>query len=119
MEAPVLGHGFGASRFLDGVPTGHDGTLLDAHNLYLMLLVEAGIIPLLAFVSAIVLLLRTQWSAPRSLARDATVAGVTVIALYCMVYYHLFGIGAFMFLAGLSVATGAAHDDGDRYLAEA
>ena len=119
MEAPVLGHGFGASRFLDGVPTGHDGTLLDAHNLYLMLLVEAGIIPLLAFVSAIVLLLRAQWSAPRSLARDATVAGVIVTVLYSIPFQHLFGVSAFMFLAGLTVATGAAHNDGDRYLAEA
>ena len=119
MEAPIFGHGFMASRSLDGVPIGRDGKSLGAHNLYLMLLVDAGIIPLLAFVSAIVLLLRAQWSAPRSLARDATVAGVIVIALYSMPFQHLFDVSAFMFLAGLTVATGMPRHDGDRHLAEA
>ena len=118
MEAPAIGHGFGASRYMDGVPTAHDGTPLDAHNLYLMLLVDAGIVPLLLFVSAIALLLRAQWGAPKSLARDATVAWVVVIALYSFPFQHLFGVGAFMFLAGLSVAIGTAHDD-DRQIAEA
>ena len=119
MEAPALGHGFGASKYLDGAPAGHDGRPLDAHNLYLMLLVEAGIIPLLLFVSAIVVLLRAQWGAPRSLARDATVAWVIVVALYSTPFQHLLGVGAFMFLAGLSAATGAAHIDDDRHVAEA
>ena len=119
MEAPALGHGFGASRYMDSVPTGYDGSPLDAHNLYLMLLVDAGVIPLLLFVSAIVLLLRTQWGAPKSLARDATVAWVVVIALYSLPFQHLFGVGAFMFLAGLTVATGVAHDDGSRHISDA
>ncbi len=118
MEAPVLGHGFLALAYLDGAPIGHHGRPLDAHNLYLRLLGEAGIVPLLLFVSAIVLLLRAQWGAPKSLARDATVAGVIVIALYGMAFQHLLAIGAFMFLAGLSVATGAAHN-GDRHVANA
>ena len=117
MEAPVLGHGFGALEYLDDAPTGHHGKPLGPHNLYLMLLGEAGIVPLLLFVSAIVLLLRAQWGAPKSLARDATVAWVIVIALYGMTFQHLLGIGAFMFLAGLSVAAGAAHHDGDRQVA--
>ncbi len=118
LEAPAFGHGFGTSKYLDGGPTGHSGKL-DTHNLYLMLLVEAGIIPLLLFVSTIVLLLRAQWGAPKSLARDATVAWVIVIALHSTPFQHLLGVGAFMFLAGLSVATGAAHHDGDRQVAEA
>ena len=119
MEAPALGHGFGALKYLDGVPTGHDGRPRDAHNLYLRLVGEAGVIPLLLFVSALVLLLRAQWGAPKSLARDATVTWVIAIALYGMTFQHLLGVGAFMFLAGLSVATGMAHNDGDRHVAEA
>ena len=75
--------------------------------------------PLLLFVSAIVVLLRAQWGAPKSLTRDATVAWVIAIALYSMPFQHLLGVGAFMFLAGLSVATGTAHNDGDRHVAEA
>ena len=119
MEAPALGHGFGVLKYLDGAPIGNDGRPLSAHNLYLMLLAEAGIVPLLLFVSAIVLLLRAQWGAPKSIARDAAMVGGIVIVLYSMPFQHLLGVGAFMFLAGLSVAAGTAHDDGDRHAAEA
>ena len=119
MEAPIFGHGLGALEHMDGAPIGNDARPLGPHNLYLILLGEAGIVPLLLFVFAIVPLLRAQWAAPKSLARDATVAWVIVIALYCMTLQHLLGIGAFMFLAGLSVATGTAHNDGDRHVGKA
>ena len=88
------------------------------HNLYLTLLGEAGVVPLLLFVSALLLLLRAQRGVPKSIARDATVAWVVVIALYCMTIEHLLVVGAFMFLAGLSVATGTAHENGERLVAE-
>ncbi len=119
MEAPIFGHGLGTLVYLDGAPIGHQGRPLGSHNLYLTLLGEAGIVPLLLFVSATVLLLRAQWAAPKSLARDATVAWIIVIALYCMSFEHLLSTGVFMFLAGLSVATGAALNDGDRHVTEA
>ena len=119
MEAPVFGHGLGKLTYMDGAPVGNRGRPLGAHNVYLILLGEAGIVPLLLFVSAIVLLLRAQWGARSSLARDATVAGVVVVALYCMNFQHLLVIGAFMFLAGLSVVTGTAHIDRDRHIAKA
>ena len=119
MEAPVFGHGLGTLAYMEGAPIGHHGKPLGTHNLYLTLLGEAGIVPLLLFVSALVLLLRAQWGAPKSLARDATVAGVVVIALYGMTFQHLLGVNTFMFLAGLSIATGAAHIDGDRHVAKA
>ncbi len=119
MEAPVFGHGLGALASMEGAPISHNGRPLDAHNLYLRLLGEAGIVPLLLFVSAFVLLLRAQWAAPKSLARNATVAWVIVIALYCMTFQHLLGVSAFMFLAGLCVATGTAHNDDAPHVAKA
>ena len=119
MEVPFFGYGLAELESMAGAPIGHHGKPLGPHNLYLMLLGEAGIVPLLLFVAAIVLLLRAQWGAPKSLARDATVAWVVVIALYSLPFQHLFGVGAFMFLAGLTIAIGAAHDDGDRRVAEA
>ena len=106
MEAPVFGHGLGTLKHLDGAPITHSGVLPDPHNLYITLLGEAGIVPLLLFLSAIVLLLRAQWGAPQSLARDATVAWVIAIALYSMTFSDLLALKAFMFLAGLSVAIG-------------
>ena len=110
MESLVFGHGLGALAHMDEAPIGNDGRPLGAHNLYLTLLGEAGIVPLL---------LRAQWGAPKSLARDATVAWVIVIALYSMNFQHLLVISAFMFLAGLSVATGATPIDGDCHVVEA
>ncbi len=119
MEAPVFGHGLRALKYLKGAPVTWSGALPDPHNLFIMLLGEAGIVPLLLFLSAIVLLLRTQWVAPKSLARDATVAWVIVIVLYCMTFAHLLGEEAFMFLAGLSVAIGAVRGAGARRPAKA
>ena len=60
MEAPVFGHGLEALAYMDGAPIAHHGRPLGTHNLYLTLLGEAGIVPLLLFLSAIVLLLRAQ-----------------------------------------------------------
>ena len=108
VQAPVLGHGLGALRQLDDAPVGHHERRLGTHNLYLVLLGEAGIVPVLLFVLAIALLLRKQWGAPQSLVRDATVALVAVIALYCMAFQHLLGLGVFMFLAGLTAALATA-----------
>ena len=45
MEAPVFGHGYRALVSMDGAPIGHDGRPAGPHNLYLMLLGEAGIVP--------------------------------------------------------------------------
>ena len=117
MEAPVFGHGYRALVFMDGAPIGHTGNPVSPHNQYLILLGEAGIVPLLLFVSALGLLLRAQWGAQQSPARDATVAWVIVIALYSMAQPFALTFSAYMFLAGLSVATGMAHSDGDRHVA--
>ncbi len=119
MEAPVFGHGLRALKYLEGAPVTHSGDLPDPHNLFIMLLGEAGIVPLLLFLCAIFLLLRAQWGAPKSLARDATVAWVIVIVPYCMTFAHLLGEEAFMFLAGLSVGIGAVRGAGDRRPAKA
>ena len=119
MEAPILGHGLGTLLSMDDAPIGYYGEPVGSHNLYLILLGEAGIVPLLLFVSAIVLLLRAQWSAPKSIARDAAMVGGIVIALYSMAHEYALDFGAFMFFAGLSVALATAHDDGDRHVTEA
>ena len=118
MEAPLFGHGLGTLRRLDSTPIGNDGEPLGVHNLYLMLLGEAGIVPLSLFLLSVFLLLRAQWRAPQSLTRDAAAGWVVAIVLYGMAFQHLLGIAAFMFMAGLSVATAVAHD-GDRNLAKA
>ncbi len=113
MAAPLFGHGLNAMKYMDGSLIGHHGQPLGPHNLYLTLLGDGGIVPLLLFLSAVVLRLRAQWGAPKSLARDATAAWIVIIALHSMAFQHLLTIGVFMFLAGLSVALAMASDDGD------
>ncbi len=108
MEAPLFGHGLGTLISMEGAPIEHHGRLAGVHNLYLALLGEAGIVPLLLFVSGIFLLLRSQWRAPRSLARDSTAGWVVVFALNGLASHHLLLIAAAMFLLGLSVAMCAA-----------
>ena len=112
-EAPLFGHGLGALKSLDSAPISVRGTPLGVHNMYLILLGEAGIVPALLFVLSITLLLRSQWTAPKSPARDAAAGWVITIALHGMTSQHVLLVGAAMFLAGLSVAMSAVRDEGD------
>ena len=119
MEAPVLGHGLMALEHLEGAPVTPTGKLANSHNLYLALLGEAGVVPLLLFVSAIVLLLRMQRTSSHRLIRDTTTAWCVVIVLFGMTFSHWLASEAFMFLAGLSVAIGTARNDSDGRLPKA
>ena len=112
MEAPLFGHGLGALTILDTAPIGHKGTPVGVNNLYLIFLGEAGIVPALLFILSIMLLLRSQWTAPKSLARDTAAGWVIAIALHGLTSPHVLLVAAAMFLAGLSVAMSAARDEG-------
>ena len=112
MEAPLFGHGLGALISLDTAPIGFKGTPMGVDNLYLIFLGEAGIVPASLFILSIMLLLRSQWTAPKSLARDTAAGWVIAIALHGMTSEHILLVAAAMFLAGLSVAMSAARDEG-------
>ncbi len=112
MEAPLFGHGLGALISLDTAPIGFKGTPMGVDNLYLIFLGEAGIVPASLFILSIMLLLRSQWRAPRSLARDTAAGWVIAIALHGMTSEHVLLVAAAMFLAGLCVAMSAARDEG-------
>ena len=58
-------------------------------NLYLMFLGEAGIVPGLLFILSIILLLRSQWRASKSLDRDTAAGWVIAIALHGMTSEHI------------------------------
>ena len=113
LEAPLFGHGLGTFVILETAPIGYKGTPVGVHNLYLLLLGEAGIIPALLFILSLILLLRAQWGAPKSIARDATTGWLLVIALNGMTSHYLLLVPAVMFLAGLFVVMSAARDEGD------
>ena len=112
MEAPLFGHGLGALISRDNALIVFHGTPTGVHNLYLLFLGEAGIVPASLFILSIMLLLRSQWTAPKSLARDTAAGWVIAIALYGMTSHHMLLVAAVMFLAGLSVTMSAARDEG-------
>ena len=107
-EAPLLGHGIGAMHSLEGAAVNQDGKSAGVHNLYLMLIGEAGIVPLSLYCLFLLSLLRLLWTAPCSLARDASVGVAGVMTLYGMIFHHLLTNGVFIFLAGLSCAMATA-----------
>ena len=82
-ESPVLGHGLSQFHHVEGAPVCHGGPTNDhipcgTHSTYLLLLGEAGIIPLIFFVLFIGSLFRAYLTLPKSMA-IATVTGWTII----------------------------------------
>ena len=104
MESPVFGHGIYQLRSIEGAPIGHENIPLGVHNLYLMLIGEAGVVPLALYLLALLFLMRLRFTMPASITRDSISAWVIVIGLFGMSFQHLLTQGAFNFLIGLTCA---------------
>ena len=107
LESPFAGHGLGRLHNLPGGPIMHLGKPEGVHNVYLMLVGEAGIVPLSMYCLFLFSLLRFYWTAPRSLARDVIVGWAIAMTLFGVMFQHWLHQGAFMFLAGLCSAMAA------------
>lgn len=115
LDSPFIGNGIGRlRRSMEGAPVDRVGNPTEIHNVYLMLAGEAGLAPLLLYLLFLYSLLRLQWTAPRSLARDAAIGWTLAMALYGVTFHHFTVLGAFMFLAGLCCALGADSAGGSR-----
>ncbi len=106
-ESPIVGHGLYQLHFMEGAPLNYHNRPNGVHNLYLMLLGEAGIVPLACFVLALFFLGRLIWTMPVSLIRDVIVGWTVVMVLFGMTFQHLLTMGAYNFLIGLSCAMAA------------
>ena len=114
LEAPITGHGLYQLHSMEGAPIGHQGKPVGVHNVYLMLVGEAGIVPLALYLLSLFFLLRLYWTAPKSLGRDLVVGWVIVVGLYGLPFHHLLTMGAYNFLIGLACATAAFLVQGQR-----
>ena len=114
LESPIAGHGLYQLHSMEGAPVGHHGQPVGVHNLYLMLVGEAGIIPLALYVLALFFLIRVLWTMPISLARDSIVGWIIVMALFGLTFQHLLTMGAYTFLIGLTCAMSAFLVQGQR-----
>ncbi len=108
LERPLFGHGLGRLRSMDDAPVEVHGRPVGVHNMYLLLIGEAGVVPLALYILFLVSLIRLRWTAPRSLTGDTVVGWAIVAVLFGVMFQHLFVSGFFLFLVGLSCAL-AAH----------
>ena len=114
-EAPILGNGLGAMRNIYGTSCG--GTVDDfcgVHNTYLMLLGEAGIVPLMLFLLFIASLLRRCLRRRSAIAADVAAGWTLVLAANAVTFHHLlsslwcgFVIGLICAMAAYAVETAA------------
>ena len=104
LASPIVGNGLSHFRYLDSDHLTHDFRPAGIHNVYLLLLGEAGIVPLSLYLLFLFSLLRLHWILPGSLARDAIVASAIIMVLYSGMFQHMLYMGAYTFLTGLSCA---------------
>ena len=107
LESPIAGHGLFQFHHIEGAPIGFHGKPAGVHNAYLLLVGEAGMIPLALYLLALFFLMRLFWIVPKSLGRDLVVGWVVVIALYGLPYHYLLTTVVANFLVGLACATAA------------
>lgn len=108
LEAPLSGQGFGAFRFIKKSPRCQEGgEFLGVHNLYLLLLGESGLIPLVLFLLFLGGLLWLPWRRPGDLAAPVVAGWALVIAVYGLVSHSALNHGWSAFIVGLSCALAA------------
>lgn len=111
-EAPVLGNGLGEFRRFAGTRCGGRGLVLcGVHNIYLMFLGEAGIVPLALLLLHLGRILGCPRRWGRSIADDVAVGWTLTFAVYAMVSHHLLNTTWCGFVIGLSCAMVAYADE--------
>lgn len=117
LESPIVGQGLGRFYLMDrAFFSKRQGVLTGVHNVYLLLLGEAGIVPLSLYLLYLFSLLRLRWTVPKSLARDAIVGWTILVVLQGIAYHQLFELGMYSFLGGVTcaVASYAARGSDER-----
>ena len=107
LASPIVGNGLYQLHFMPGAPIAHQGAPTGVHNVYLMLIGEAGIIPLVLYLLSLFFLARALWTAPKSLGRDLVMGWVIVLAMFGLMFHHLLTMGAYNFVIGLACAMAA------------
>lgn len=105
LESPVVGQGLGRFYLMDNsFFSPRQEVVASVHNVYLLLLGEAGIVPLSLYLLYLLSLLWLRWTVPKSLARDAVVGWTIIVVLQGMAYHQLFQLGMYTFLGGVTCA---------------
>ena len=105
LESPLLGNGLGSAHHLERGWINSEGILMGAHNQYLILFGEAGVLPALFFVSFLVVTVAAGFRKRAASAALVAVSGWTlVLALFSLTLHGLLTLHACTFIIGLSCA---------------
>ena len=112
LESPIVGNGLSQLRHMHGGRMAHDGAWLGVHNLYLLLLGEAGVVPFSLYLLHLFSLLRLNWTAPKTLVRDVVVGWTMTVALVSGTMDHVWAVELHACLIGLTCAMAATLKEG-------
>ncbi len=107
MESPFVGNGLRQLFRLEGAPLNYQYLPAGAHNLYLILIGEAGIISISLYLLFLFFLIRLFWTTPKSLARDSVIGWAIVMILFSGAFQHLLILGVSNFFIGLTCVIAA------------
>lgn len=117
LDAPVVGNGLGRLHHLDGAWYNLDGVLLGVHNQYLILVGEAGFLPLALFVLFLAMTFQAGFRKERTSWLLGAVGGWSLIlAVFSMTFHGVLTYRICNFIMGLSCAIVASgsRDEGLR-----
>ena len=104
-EAPLLGNGYGVAGSMEDYTETSclgGGGLCGAHNQYLLLIGEAGVLPLLFWVAFFVVVFKKCSWPPNSLPKAVAASWMACLALYSMVNHVIFTNVSHSFFIGVA-----------------
>lgn len=114
LESPVVGQGLGAMLHIEDAPLvssyfGEQRGIetrfrAGAHNHFLAMGGEAGVIPMMLFLLALFALARAAWTLPRSYPVDAAVGMTALIAVFGVSESNIDTMSPVLFVAGVACA---------------
>ena len=116
LQSPLVGSGLGTMHHLEEAWFNSTGVLMGVHNQYLLLLGEAGFLPLILFAAFLVVTLRAGFRNERVGALGAVSGWVFLVSLFSLTFHHLLTDWTVNFIIGLSCAVmmGSLSDEGER-----
>lgn len=116
LQSPLAGSGLGSFHGLEGAWFNADGDLMGVHNQYLLLLGEAGFLPLVLFLSFLAVTLHASFRKERVWALGAVSGWAAVISLFSLASHNVLLHWHVNFMFGLSCAViqGCLADEHER-----
>ncbi|MYD85070.1 MAG: O-antigen ligase family protein [Acidobacteria bacterium] len=119
LESPLVGSGLGHLHHLDEAWYNEHGSLMGVHNQYLVLIGEAGVLPLILFVSFLVVAVHAGFRSERGWPLGAVSGCAVVLSLFSLASQSLLLHWEVNFIIGLSCAVMTGYLADQRELAGA